>query len=258
MPEEQNLHQDTQDVSEETTQQQEPGTEEQQNHQSVQSGSEQEESIQARNFKELKRITQNFKSQAETLQKENEELKKHFQQQQQPKQTEESSQDSDDPTIDDDDFVDGRHFKKVYKTQKQIAEENKRMREQMEIMMAERAIEREAPDYYNIVTNDSVETLKNLYPNNARSIANMSNKREQALALYEAIRGYGLDKMQDYQAKKDQVQQNAQKPQALGEPAATQSPMARAAGMQFDPSNDKQKRLYYEEMKRYQKNYRRE
>lgn len=213
-----------------------------------------QESFQARNFKELKKAAERERKEKEELARQLEEYKRHIEQMQSSPATASVQDSSDDIEIGADDFAEGRHIQKISKRQQIIAQENKRLQQEVYQMRVERELEKEIPDFYKVVTDENVKAFAMMDPMHAKVLASHPDLKERAQAVYSAIVKSGIHKMDDaqpdYSVQKELVKQNLAKPKTGA--AIAQSPMERSLDNYDGQLTDEIKRKFYAEMKRAQ------
>lgn len=145
------------------------------------------------------------------LQKEKEELLARYQQQSQ-----------DDFTLNDDDLAEGKHVKHVQKkTEQRIIE--------LEQRLVEAQIRAKYNDFDQVVNDDTVGMLRDTDPDLAASLAANPNPYSQAVAVYNSIKRYGLDRSA-FDKDRQKVNANSSKPRTVNSlsPQQSQSPLSRA------------------------------
>lgn len=177
----------------------------------------------------------------ERLQRENEELRRYYQQaapQQQQK-------DEDDFDIDPDQFAEGKHLKK-------IAQENKKLRQEMKRIeegMIETRLKSQFPDFEKVVNNDTIAQLREQHPEIASMLVSTTDKYAQAAGAYKFIRNMGIYQDQSHQQDRQRVQTNAAKPKpsnAIGSHGNT--PLSQANAFANGRVSKEEKQRLWEEM----------
>ncbi len=215
-----------------------------------------EEGFQARNFRELKAIAMREKVEKERLARELEDIKRQLSQmpQAQERQAMPEASEYEDISLADDEIAEGKHIAKLNKNTRKAIENQRRLEAELEAIRIERKLEREIPDFYQVVTDDNVKAFALLDPALAEVIGSYPNIEKRAKAAYSAIVKAGIHKMADYDTQKELVKQNMSKPKPVTEVAQTggTSAMSRSLDNYSGDLTDEMKRMYYQEMKRNQ------
>lgn len=123
-------------------------------------------------------------------------------------------------TIGDDEIVEGKHIAKV---KKQVKSEISRMQEELNaikrqssLLAAENKARSKYPDLDKVLSPENIEMLKDIDPDAAHSIAQISDPYAQYSYAYLTVKERVLNQQQSYvpEREKIQAQRNLQKPKA--------------------------------------------
>jgi len=182
-------------------------------------------------------------SQAEKLAQEHEELKKRLAQYENQPQKDQPTEEE--FNLSDDDLVEAKHLKKV---EKKIASRYEKELNNIKSEMAESRLRADLPDYYEVVTKDTLGMLKDADPDLAQSILSNPNPVSQAKAAYRAVKMYGFAPTDAHKKQHAKVQANNAKPRPLSSvsPQQGESPLSRANAFAEGLTPDLQKQLWQE------------
>lgn len=183
----------------------------------VQEQPQEEESIQAKNFRELREQAKEYKRMAleqqrltYAQQQELERIKKAL----------EESQTKKEPDYTDDEFVERKHLNE---TRKQLDETKRQFEERLarqEQQLDEQYILAKCPDFYSVVTDDAVDLLQKNHPELASAVQAAGSMRARALSAYKLIKKFvHEDREQEYEKKK--IAENLKKPKPVQQSALT-------------------------------------
>ena len=186
---------------------------------SVQNATAQEPTKQELNFRELR-------EQAKQAKRERDELKAYLErlrQQQDPgeyraQQKQKPEQDYPEPEEDfglrEDDFIEGRHFKKFLKRQKELEQKVKQYESQSQSLSVEMQLKSKYRDFDDVVNQKTVDKLRDEYPEVFTTIQTSSDLYNKGAAAYSIIKKLGLSesKKQEYKQEQQVIQQNNSKP----------------------------------------------
>ena len=181
------------------------------NRQPVEKTQEDEYEKKVQNWRALRAAKVKEEQERIKLQKEKEELLARYQQQSQ-----------DDLSLNDDDLAEGKHVKQVQKkTEQRIIE--------LENRLVEAQIRAKYNDYDQVVNDDTVGMLRDTDPDLAASLAANPNPYSQAVAVYNSIKRYGLDRSA-FDKDRQKVTTNTSKPRTVNSlsPQQAKSPLSRA------------------------------
>lgn len=132
-------------------------------------------------------------------------------------------------TFKDDDLIEGKDLRRWEK-------KNAQRIAQLEEKLVEANLKAQFPDFYEIVTSDSLKTLRDLDPELAESIAINPNMHSKSVAAYRAIKRYGLATQKDYRRNQERLQENEKKPRtpASLSPQQGESPLSKAHDFTHD------------------------
>jgi hypothetical protein len=190
-----------------------------------------EESVQAKNFREMR-------MQMAQRDREIEELRQLINSQKQAAVQQKADEEADrEFSFDPEDLANGGHLnamakrmkvleKKLQQTQQQ-SEEAKKQAYKADV---EQHLRRIYPDFDSVISNENVEKFAQQYGALAKSIANDPDYFNQCSAAYMAIKNTGISTAATYQPQIDRIKQNMAKPRPLTSiaPQQAESPLARA------------------------------
>ena len=140
----------------------------------------------------------------EQLERENRELKEAFQKQNQSQH----QKNDDDFGVDDDDLVEGKVVKKLYQEIRNL----KKSYENDKMSTIPERLKNKFSDFDQVVTSENVEKLKYAEPELYASITSGSDLYAKGVSAYKTLKAMGIVKEDPYLAKKEQVQNNSQRP----------------------------------------------
>lgn len=169
-----------------------------------------------RNFKQLRELK-------ERAERERDELIKQLQQMQQP------AEEEDDIGIGADDFAEGKHLKKLNKDIKELKKQLNEYKTHSSEITTEAKIKSQYPDFDSVVTKDSIDRLRQDYPELATTINSSLDLYTKAVAAYTLIKKFGINDT-SYMQDKLLATKNAAKPRPLASvsPQQGDSPLSRA------------------------------
>lgn len=128
------------------------------------------------------------------------------------------------------DLVEGKHIKQVTSDIKQLKSQLNEYKHAISQVTVEAKLKTAYPDFESIVTPDNVESLRQNYPELAATIASSSDLYSKAVSAYTMIKRMGIVPDSKYDADKQVVQKNTQKPRPLTSisPQEGDSPLSRA------------------------------
>ena len=169
--------------------------------------------------------------------------------------------DEDDILLGPDELAEGKHLTKVSKRIKAESEQNKKMRQELEIqkqqlsaLMAENAIRSKHPDFDSIVNETNIKMLRDSYPDLANSIKSNPDILSQAESAYTMIKSLGIVKTDNYGPDRDRALKNAAKPRPVSSvgPQGGNSPLSQVNA--FIDLTDDIKAQYRKEMEDARRN----
>ncbi len=183
------------------------------------------ETLQARNFRELR-------EKALALQRERDEavrLLKERDAQATPQAKTEPEED-DEVTLAPDELAEGKHLSKVGRKIKKLEQEMYRNQQIAQELAIEARIKSQFPDYDSIVTKENIEALRLLEPEVAQTIHESKDLYSKAVSAYKMIKKAGISQEDTYMPEKDRALKNAAKPRAMvsAAPQQGESPLQRA------------------------------
>ncbi len=140
-------------------------------------------------------------------------------------------QEEEDFQIEPDALAEGKHLKKVMQKIKRLEDENRKHRQQSTVDMTEARLKMQYPDFDKVVSKESIESLRQSYPEIAESIHSNPDIYKRAVSAYTIIQKMGLYEDPDkFSEEKAVVQKNAAKPKPMASlsPQQGDSPLSRA------------------------------
>ena len=126
------------------------------------------------------------------------------------------------PSLNDDDLAEGKHLKYYQnRTEQKISE--------LESRLVEAQIRAKYNDFDEVVNQDTIGMLRDTDPYLADSLAANPNPYSQAIAVYNSIKRYGLDRS-TFENERKTINRNSSKPRTVNSlnPQRSESPLARA------------------------------
>lgn len=204
----------------------------------------QEESSQAKNFRQLR-------EKAERAERERLELLhrlEEYQKQARPQQSEAEEDLS--ISLGSDDFAEGKHLSKLVKTVKKLEAKVAQYEQKSSQMAAQALLKAQYPDFEQVVNSNAIEMLKNEFPETAASLAANPDELSRAVAAYKLIKrlGYTQDTMPQYNLEKERIDANLAKPRALSSiaPQQADSPLSRVNAFEKGLTSELQQQLWKE------------
>jgi Asp-tRNA(Asn)/Glu-tRNA(Gln) amidotransferase C subunit len=192
----------------------------------------QEDSYQARNFRTLRDDkARSDRERDEALAKLRAYEMQQYNMQQQAQQ--QSTQEIEDVDIEigTDDIAEGKHIKALAAEVKKLRGMVKQTEQRSTVMTEESKLLAKYPDYYNIVSSDSIARLQAEDPELAQVLGTSTDVYGAKAMAYKAIKKMAAVKVEPtYEAEKAQIQKNAAKPKPLASlsPQQGDSPLSRA------------------------------
>jgi hypothetical protein len=139
----------------------------------------------------------------------------------------------DEATFSDDDLIEGKDLRRWEK-------KNAQRIAQLEEKLIESNLKAQFPDFYDIVTPESLKTLRDLDPELAESIAVNPNIHSKSVAAYRAIKRYGLVAQKEYRHNQERLQKNEKKPLTTSSlsPQLGETPLSKANDFANDHSSE--------------------
>lgn len=196
-----------------------------------------EDSIGAKNFRELR-------TQAAQFKKERDELMVYLKQQQAPKSEPETEEEI---RLNPDDLVEGKHLSSYDKKIKKLEQQLKSYESKSNEVAIESRIKSNYPDFDRVVNDTTVGVLRDQYPELFNTISTSSDLYSKAVTAYTLVKRLGLVADQETQQEKDQAERNMGKPRSLQSISKSQdSPLARAHAFENGLTDDLKKTLWKE------------
>jgi hypothetical protein len=233
------------DEKEETIQEQvEPATQESTSE--VQQSAPAEEKPIDRNWKQLR-------DKAERLERERDEAIRYAQdlhKKQQPAQEEDNE-----VTINPDELVEGKHLSRVNKKIQKLEQEVQKYQKLSQESTVELQLRSQFPDFDKVVTQETLQTLRENDPELAESINYNPNLYNKAAAAYKAIKKMAIYKEDTYEPDRERAAKNAAKPKPLStiSPQQGDTPLSHANAFAQGLTDDLKKNLW-KEMEEARKN----
>ena len=141
-------------------------------------------------------------------------------------------EEEDDLGIAPDDIIEGKHLAKIIKTvEKRTERKVMQQQEAMMQIMTENRLKTEMPDLDSVVNQDTLKTLRSMYPELAQSINTNPDLYSKAKSAYTLIKKLNIVEpapSYDYQQDRARIQQNMAKPKPVQSVAQRQSPLAQS------------------------------
>lgn len=206
-----------------------PVQNEQLTYESVQDDTAQEPTKQELNFRELR-------EQAKQAKRERDELKAYLErlkQQEnpgnwQPQAQKQKPEPDDDYNLREDDFIEGRHFKKFLKKQKELEEKVKQYESQSQSISVEMQLKSKYRDFDDVVNQKTVDKLRDEYPEVFTTIQTSSDLYNKGAAAYRIIKQLGLAGNNTTKTEQQIIKSNTTKPQNPNTSSAPNSPLNQA------------------------------
>lgn len=202
----------------------------------------QEESPQAKNFRQLR-------EKAERTEREKLELIQKLQEYQKQARPQQSEAEEDlSISLGNDEIAEGKHLSKLVKTVKKLEAKVAQYEQKSSQMAANAMLKAQYPDFENVVNSNAIEMLRNEFPEMAASLVANPDELSRAVAAYKLIKrlGYTQDQMPQYDIQKERIDANLAKPRALSSiaPQQAESPLSRVNAFENGLTSDLQKQLW--------------
>lgn len=149
--------------------------------------------------------------------------------------------------VDDEAYVEGKHLKQYSTAFKNEIDSMRQQMHQYKQQAAEAAaqamLKTQLPDFDNVVNDDNLRTLRNIYPEDYNSIMANPDLYGKARTAYNMIKHYGL--IEDYSQESQRIQENRAKPRA----AASAGPQAVGGETPLSRVGDYDRRVLTNEQK---------
>ncbi len=221
---------------------------------------EQQKSDNDRNFVELREKSKRLEKERDEALNFIKQIEVAYQQQQLQTQQQVQQPPVEEITYNDDDLVEGKHLKNQRKQFDKelvtIKEELKEHRRVSTERMIDSQIRNEYPDFYKVVTEENIKTLREMDPHLAYSLHSNPDMMSKAVSTYRQIKQLGIVQTDNYQAQKAKAHSNSSKPRSTASlsPQEGDSPLSRANAFANGLTPDLKKQLY-KEMKEKAKGY---
>lgn len=158
-------------------------------------------------------------------------------------------------SVDNDGLVAGNQFKMAAQENKRytdkVARDLEDARREMREMVAENRIRAKYPDLSRVLSNENFLILEQRAPANFSRLKSMPDSWDKVELMYEAIKSYGIDKMDDYKVEQTRIKSNMQKPRAVNSVINTKKESALANVNSFVDEysvSEEQRRQDYRDM----------
>lgn len=201
-----------------------------------------QESEQAKNFRQLRQKAEKAERERDELLRKMSEME---QQRVQPKVEED-----DEINLAPDDLAEGKHLSKVGRKIKKLEEQLRKYEQQSSEISVEAKIKAQYPDFDKVVSQETLNTLKDEYPELFSTLHNSPDLYSKAISAYTLIKKFGLSKEAAYQADIDRAQKNVAKPRPLASvaPQHGDGPLSKANAFANGLTPELQQALYKEMM----------
>jgi hypothetical protein len=205
------------------------------------------ESVQAKNFRELREKADRAARERDDLAQQIKELKSQLTQ-------------KDDFSLNPDDLVEGKHLAQVMKEQKELKEQLRQYSQQRHLAEAEIRLKSKYTDFDQVVNEKNILALKEINPQRAETIKSIAaHNPEEALALaYSAIKENNLyEEPKRHDQDMIKAQQNYSKPRPLNTVSAqhTDSPISRMNAFAQGELTPEMQKQHFKEMQEARKGY---
>ena len=150
------------------------------------------------------------------------------------------------------DLVEGKHLNALKKQFKAVKQQLKGYQQQTAQNAVETRLKMEYPDFDRVVTPENIERLNLAKPRLANTIRSSPDLYDKAVAAYEAIKDYGLDKnmSHEYNDNKARAAKNLSRPRSTASISSQQgdSPLSQANSFANGFTKELQSQLYREMM----------
>lgn len=148
--------------------------------------------------------------------------------------------------INDDDFVEGKTLKKLYQDLKETQSQLKQYQQVSSEMAVNQQLNAQYPDFSQVVNQENIKLLRDMYPEVATSLHNSSSDLYNKMSsLYTLIKRFGLYEEPTYKKDRDRAQANAKKPRPLASvsPQQGNTPLSHANEFADGLTDDLKKKL---------------
>jgi hypothetical protein len=132
--------------------------------------------------------------------------------------------------IDNDGLAEGKHLKEILKEVRNLKKELHSYKTKSTQDTVEVKIKSQYPDFDKVVSQDNLQSLRNVNPDLADMILATPDIYKQAKLAYDMVKQYGIYKDQSYEQEKIVAQKNSAKPRPLASvsPQQGDSPLSKA------------------------------
>lgn len=160
-------------------------------------------------------------------------------------------------SVDSEGLVAGNQFKMgVQETRRytdKVVKDLEAKYQRMEEIIAENRIRAKYPDLNRVLTNENYLILQQRAPANFERLKSLPDSWDKVELMYEAIKSYGIDKMDEYKAEQARIKANLQRPRAVNSVINTKKDSALANVNSFVDEysmSEEQRQQEYREMMR--------
>ncbi len=190
------------------------------------------EEIQAKNFRELRNESKQFKRERDEAVNLAKQLQQHAAQEQELR-------------LNPDDLVEGKHFSKLQKEVTNLKDQLKDNEVKSSELAIESRLKSQYSDFDKVVNNDSVALLREHYPELAQTINSSTDLYSKAVTAYTLIKKLGLLPDPELQQEQALAQKNLSKPHSLASisPQQGNSPLSRANAFEHGLTDELKEQL---------------
>jgi hypothetical protein len=155
---------------------------------------------------------------------------------------------SDEIKLGDDELAEGKHLAKVSNKIRKLEDQLKQYQQVSTEQTIEAQIKAQYPDFDKVVTKDTIEQLKNDYPDIAATINTSPDLKSKAITAYTLMKKLGIYTEDIYEKDRLVAQKNSAKPRPVNSisPQQGETPLSRANAFANGLTEDLQKALHKE------------
>lgn len=156
--------------------------------------------------------------------------------------------DEEDSSMDPDSLIEGKHLNKTHKKIKKLEEELRLYQQKNAEILTETRIKSQFPDFDSVVTKDNIASLKQQYPELAKTLNSTNDLYTTAVSAYTLIRKLGIIADDAYVNDQVVVRKNNAKPRMTASisPQQGNSPLTQANAFANGLTKDLKEQLYRE------------
>lgn len=150
--------------------------------------------------------------------------------------------------IGDDELAEGKHLSKMGRKIKALEQALENTRKQTKESLVQAQIQAQYPDYYKVVNEDTLASLRENYPELAYTIKSSTDLHSQAVSAYTLIKKFGIYQDPSIVHDKELAKKNLAKPKPLASvsPQSGSSPLSQANAFANGLTDDLKKSLMKE------------